>query len=121
MNQSETHFVGSIVGDDVKNQGEAPTMLNAVPRSLIALALSGAVASAFVAPSAADDAHNPAKPGARDSKHAGGKTASGKGLPGKSEKGLGGSLGRVDGAIAAGVLGLGLINAITNASAPPAQ
>ncbi len=96
-------------------------MLNLVSRPLIALALSGALAVAFIAPGAADDLHNATKPGAHDSKHAGGKSASGKALPGKGDKGLGGSLGRVDGAIAAGILGLGVLNAITNANAPPAK
>ncbi len=92
-------------------------MLNAVPRPLIAFALSAAVGLAFVAPGAADDLHNSTKPGAHDSKHVGGKTASGKALLGKGDKGLG----RVDGALAVGVLGLGVLNAITNANAPPAQ
>jgi hypothetical protein len=96
-------------------------MLNVVPRSLIALALSGAVAVAFVAQGAADDLHNSTKSGAHDSKHSGGKSAGAKGVAGKGDKGLGGALGRVDGAIAAGVLGLGVINAITNANAPPSQ
>jgi len=96
-------------------------MLIALSRSLIALALSGAVAWAFAAPAAADDVHKPNKPGAHDSKHSGGKSVGGKGIAGMGDKGLGGALGRVDGAIAVGAFGLGVINAITNANNPPAQ
>jgi hypothetical protein len=91
-------------------------MLDIVPRSLITLTLAGAVVLAFVAPGIADDLHNSTKSGAHDSKHSGGKSVASKG-----DKGLGGALGRVDGALAVGVLGLGVINAITNANAPPAQ
>jgi len=101
-------------------------MLNVVPRSWIAIALAGAVALAFATPAAADDVQNSAKSGAHDgkhadSKHSGGKSVAGKGDKGKGDKGLAGGLGRVDGAIATGLLGLGVLNAITNANAPPAQ
>ena len=99
----------------------APTMRNYVPRSLITLALWGAVALAFAPPGLADDQHNSHKSGAHDSKHAGGKSAGGKSLLSKGDKGVGGALGRVDGAIAVGVLGLGVLNAITNANGPPQQ
>jgi hypothetical protein len=87
----------------------------------MALALSSAVALAFAAPAAADDLHKSTKSGAHDSKHSGGKGIGGKGVASKGDKGLGGALGRVDGALAVGVLGLGVLNAITNANAPPAQ
>jgi hypothetical protein len=96
-------------------------MLRIVSRLSIALALSGAIGFAFVAN--AEDLHGPAKAGAHDGKHVGGKSDSGKGLASKGpgSKGLTGSLGRVDGAIAVGILGLGIINAITNSNAPPPQ
>jgi len=94
-----------------------------VSRLSIALALSGALGFAFASLAGADDLHDPAKAGAHDGKHVGGKSVGGKGLAtkGPGSKGLTGGLGRVDGAIAAGVLGLGVINAITNSNAPPSQ
>jgi len=98
-------------------------MLKITSRLFIALALSGATGFAFVAPGNADEIHDPAKAGVHDGKHVGGKSVGGKGLASKGagDKGLAGGLGRVDGAIAAGALGLGIINAITNPNAPPSQ